>query len=129
MRARLKRLHSPDIQDLESWSPGGEDFGFQLQAMIGPDGSDGEESFTLSVCTPDWFRDHCMKQSPIIGSQTLFVAKYDYVSIKRFIERAVQRVEGDNWGEIAQCLCWLGEWEFANYPADSTGPEDRDVRS
>jgi hypothetical protein len=117
MRARLKRLHSPDVADLESWSPGDKDFGLLLQAMIGPDGNDGEESFSLTVCTPDWFSGHRMEQGLRMGSQTLFVARYDYLLIRHFIERAAQRAEADNWQELALGLSWLGEWEFANYRA------------
>ncbi len=129
MRAKLKRLHSPDIQDLENWSPGDQYFGFLLQAMIGPDDGDGEESFSLTVCTADWFRDHCMGHGIRLGSQTLLVVKYDYTSIKRFLERAAQRVEADNWRSLAQRLSWLGEWEFADYQAASAGQDDRDVGS
>ena len=44
MRAMLKRLHSPDIYNLDVWSPGDERFGFLLQAMIGPSDSSDEES-------------------------------------------------------------------------------------
>jgi hypothetical protein len=47
VRATLKGLHSPDIEDLERWVPNGEPFGFLLQAMIGPSDGSGAESFTL----------------------------------------------------------------------------------
>lgn len=42
MRAKLKRLHSPDIYDLRAFIPEEPDkFGFLLQAMIGPEGLEG----------------------------------------------------------------------------------------
>ena len=42
MQAELKRLHSPDIYDLTVHSPNQpDDFGFLLQAMIGPAGTFG----------------------------------------------------------------------------------------
>ena len=97
--------------------------------MIGPAGGDGEESFDLTVCTPDWFRDHRMGHGMIMGSHTLFVAKYDYPAIKRFLERAAQRVEADNWPALAQCLSCLGHWEFADFQAASAGQSDGDVGS
>ena len=49
MRAKLKGLHSPDIDNLENWSSGKKPFGFLLQAMIGPGDGPGEESFNLTV--------------------------------------------------------------------------------
>lgn len=115
MRATLKGLHSPDIDDLENWSPGDEPFGFLLQAMIGPSDGPGEESFDLTVCTPEWFAAHRMEAGIVMGSRTLFVSAYDYRAVKAFLERAAQRAEGKNWREIAESLSWLGTWEFENY--------------
>lgn len=44
MNAKLKRLHSPDIYNLENYHPESPDsFCFLLQAMIGPADEDGEE--------------------------------------------------------------------------------------
>jgi hypothetical protein len=116
MRAKLKELHSLNIDDLEHWSPDGDSFGFLLQAMIGPANGPGYESFDIVVCTPDWFADHEMANATIrSGHHTLFVKAYDYRQIRAFIERAVHAVEADTWSQIAERLSWLGLWEFANY--------------
>jgi hypothetical protein len=116
MRARLKGLSSPDVDDLERWSPDGESFGFLLQALIGPADGPGEESFDFVVCTPDWFAANQMAgQSIRSGHHTLFVGAYDYRALKAFVERAVHAVEADDWRGIAERLSWLGHWEFANY--------------
>jgi hypothetical protein len=116
MRAKLKRLYSPDIDDLENWSPGDESFGFALEAMIGRVDSDGEESFSMTVCTPEWFAANEMKGQTIrSGVQTLFITHYDYRALKAFIERAVHRAEAENWQALAEKLAWLGYWEFADY--------------
>jgi immunity protein 8 of polymorphic toxin system len=116
VRAKLKRLHSPDIDDLESWSPGDEPFGFQVSALIGPADSKGEESFDMIVCTPEWFaREQMRGQAIRSGIHTLFVTRYDYRALWNFIERAAQRSEGNDWHEIGLKLAWLGNWEFADY--------------
>jgi hypothetical protein len=43
VRATLKQLHSPDVFDLEAYSPDDKTcFGFLLQAIFGPENADGE---------------------------------------------------------------------------------------
>jgi hypothetical protein len=115
MRAKLKGLHSADVLDLENWTPESGPFGFSLQAMIGPSDSEGAESFSLTVCTPEWFSLHRMNGGMTSGHHTVFVTNYNYRSLVVFLERAVQRAEGTTWRELAEGLAWLGEWEFASY--------------
>lgn len=126
----LKRLHSPDVQNLESWSPGDEPFGFLLQAMIGPIDSSDEDSFDITVCTPEWFAAKMMSgQSVISGIHTLFVTSYDYHALKAYLQRAAQRHEEKTWPEIAVRLSWLGHWEFAELHDDFEKIVDGDVAS
>jgi hypothetical protein len=109
-------LHCPAIDDLEGWSPGDQPFGIFVQALIGPADSDGEESFGMQICTPEWFAAQGMDGANIrSGVHTLFVSTYNYRAIRAFIERAVHRAEAETWREIAEKLCWLGHWEFADY--------------
>jgi hypothetical protein len=114
MRAILKAMHSPDVPDLETFIPDDGPFGFLLQAFIGPSDADGAESFDLTVCTSEWFAFRRVRgQSIVSGYHTLFVDEYDFQALKNFLERSVQRSEGETWGEIAGKLSWLGQWEFA----------------
>lgn len=87
MNAELKRLHSPDIYDLENYKPESPtNFSFLLQAMIGPVGADGEESFDIEVCTPKWIEENYAQDVVIIGSHYLLVREYNYKKINEAIK-------------------------------------------
>jgi len=82
MEAKLKRLHSPDIYNLEDYQPDAQDdFGFILQAMIGPAGEEGEESFDIEVCTPRWIEKRHRVDEVVVGLHYLIVREYNYPRI------------------------------------------------
>jgi hypothetical protein len=116
MRAEIKRLHSPDIVNLESYTPQVEDnFCFLLQVIAGPLGQDGEESFDVLVCMPRWFEDHFSRDQIIMGRHHLIVFEYNYDRIRSFIKVYFEKCEGENWQEVATKLSRLGKWEFEDY--------------
>jgi Immunity protein 8 len=85
MRAELKRLHSPDV-DLESFSPEQpENFGFLVQAMVGPEGEDVEESFDFQICTPEWLRPRLAEQGTMFGRFLIIVAGYNLTDVSSAI--------------------------------------------
>jgi len=121
MRAKLKGLTS-DTVTMGDWIPSQPDFGIDLSAHIGPADADGSERFSLTVCTLGWFLAERMKGSPVVsGTCTLFVASWDERAVRTFIERAVNRVEGSDWPDVARQLLRLGYWEFEDY---RPGPEN-----
>jgi len=115
MRAVLKGLHSPDIYDLKTYSPNEPDnFGFLLQAMIGPAGQEGEESFDIVVCTPEWLKwNHTTEV--VLGRHHLIVFEYNYERLTGYIAAYAEECTGESWQEIAQLLGRLGKWEFEDY--------------
>ena len=116
MKAELKRLHSPDIHDLENYKPENpKKFGFLLQAMVGPEGQSGEESFDIEVCTPNWLEATYKANQVVIGLHHLIVQDYNYQMIIREIKAFLQDCSGDNWNDIAKKVSRLGKWEFENY--------------
>ena len=116
MRAELRRLHSPDVHDLESYCPEEPDnFGFLLQAMIGPAGGQGEESFDIVVCTPQWLKRNHDEREIVLGRDHLIVFRYDYKRLENFITGFVTGCDGRSWGDLAQQLSRLGKWEFEDY--------------
>lgn len=115
MQAVLKDLHSTDI-DIETYLPEEEDnFGFLLRAMVGPLGEEGKESFDITVCTPKWLMEKYGTSEVLLGLHKLIVFKYDYLGLKKFIEKYLTRCSGNTWGEIAQKVSLLGQWEFQGY--------------
>ena len=116
MEAEIKYFHSPDIFDLDDYTPKTLDsFGFLLQVMIGVKGMDGEESFDMIVCTPEWLKVQMSCNDLILGLHYVFVKEYDFNRIKQKIEDYVRGINGENWNEIAQKLSFLGKWEFEDY--------------
>ncbi|MEO0688549.1 MAG: Imm8 family immunity protein [Cyanobacteria bacterium J06649_11] len=86
MKAKLKRLQSPDI-DLDSFSPEDlNDFGFLLEAYIVLDCGSGEESFGILVCTPKWLQRYYLDEMPLFSCHFMFVSRYDLEEIKEKID-------------------------------------------
>lgn len=116
MKPRIVRLHSPDVYDLESYRPDIYDnFGFLLQIMAAPEGSPGEESFDVVVCTIRWFADQHLKDGIASGMHFIFMEKYDYEALKKMINDFSDKCIGENWMQVAGKLGRLGQWEFDDY--------------
>lgn len=116
MKAKLKRVHSPEIDDLQNYQPRNpESFGFLLQAMIGPEDTDGEESFDIEVCTPKWIEDTYNLSDVVIGRHHLIVREYDYDRIIGAIRHFLLDCSGQSWNEVANKVARLGKWEFEDY--------------
>jgi hypothetical protein len=115
--AELKNLYSPDVPDLKEFRPNDDAFGILVQAMIGPRGSTGEESFDMTVCTPDWFAGQ-MNGRMMSGRHYLFVEQYDYAALRLYIEHFCRLCIADSWREVAEKLSRWGYWEFEDYQAE-----------
>lgn len=116
LQAELKEFHSPDVYDLETYQPENpSNFGFLLQAMVGIQGQNGEESFNIMVCTPDWLKSEFPKDATIWGRHYLIVFEYNFERISHFIIEYVKKCTGKDWQEIADRLARIGHWEFEDY--------------
>jgi hypothetical protein len=116
MRAAVRRLHSPDVDDLREYVPGDPDvFGFLLQIMIGPEDGPGEESFDVYVCTPKWLMAKHGNGDIVEGTHMLIVFRYDYRLLRAFVEDKVRATEGTTWSDLARHLSLFGRWEFHDY--------------
>jgi hypothetical protein len=116
MRAKLKRLHSPDIANLATYVPEASDsFSFLLQLIVGPEDSDGEESFDVLVCTPEWLRGKRFTSEFIVGRHYLIVFEYNYDRLLTFMDAYCSKCVGETWQTVAEKLSRLGKWEFEDY--------------
>lgn len=79
MDAKLKRLHSPDIYNLETYQPEyANSFCFLLQAMVGPEGEEGEECFDIEVCTSKRIEENLGLDEAPVGQHYLTLHSYNY---------------------------------------------------
>jgi Immunity protein 8 len=120
MKPVIRRLHSPDIHDLENWTPepGSEHkFGFLLQVLVGPSDGPGEESFDVVVCTPDWLHAKYPQDAVLSGRDHLIVFEYDFARLRDYIASFAESCGGSSWEDIALKLSRLGHWEFDDYQA------------
>jgi hypothetical protein len=116
MRAELRRLHSPDIDDLWTHLPDDPGyFGFLIQALIGPDDGTGEESFDFLVCSPRWLATKLEGDEYVWGRYYLFLKWYDPYLITQAIEKLCHSIDGPDWETIASRLSQSGRWEFEDY--------------
>ncbi len=116
MKAELKSLYSPDLDDLEHESPPDpENFRVLVQALIGDTNSDASESFNIAVCTPSWLEQRLARDGHVWGRHYLFVPRYDYGMIEDLIRTLCDSTEGSDWEQIATILSRFGAWEFEDY--------------
>lgn len=116
MRCELRRLHSPDVTELASYTPADVGcFGILVQAMIGPIGHEGEESFDFTVCTPAWINRELMQEGHRWGHGLFLVSRYDYSAILTSVQTMCASTEAENWRGIALKLSRYFRWEFDGY--------------
>jgi hypothetical protein len=116
IRAQLRRLHSPDVFDLEHYMPeDAEVFGILVQAMIGPQEGVGEESFDFLVCTPHWLATQVLNRGYVLGRHYLFLSRYDYGVLRQAIQDVCDQAHGEDWQSVAAYLGRFGHWEFEDY--------------
>ncbi len=117
MKAEIKSIFSLDIEsELKNYQPDNNDnFGFGLRMIISPKDGVGEESFDLTVCTPDWLKANNKKDEIIFGRHYLIVFQYDYDAIYKKLAEYVNNIEVSTWDEIGTLIGRIGHWEFEDY--------------
>jgi hypothetical protein len=115
VKAAIRQFHSPDA-DLETYvSADPADDALFIQMLVGPVESDGEESFDLFVCTPQWLQREVRTHGPIIGRHHLVVDLLEIASVLDFLRAHVDALTAPTWHELALQLGRIGKWEFEDY--------------
>lgn len=115
MRASVRNFISADV-DLDSFWPEDEGcFSFLLQALVGPEGAEGEESLEFLVCTPDYLKEAVSREGVIFGRSLVIV---EYPNMHRILEQVksrVERIEAPSWKEVGVLLARIGKYEFEDF--------------
>lgn len=115
IRPELKRLHSPDVFDLDNPTlDQSGPFCILVQAMFGPEGDEGEESFDVLVCNPKWVEQRS-SAGAFNGRHLLIVSKFDASEIRDFLTESASHCSGLTWDEVTSKLGRIGKWEFEDY--------------
>src|SRR5262249_336678 len=98
-------------------------FALNARLMIGPADGPGEESFDVTICTPECFSVaarggfYDARHHRVVDFEA-----FDPAALPRWVARrgaevreGVGRVQGDKWKEIGGRLSRLGYWEFEDY--------------
>jgi Immunity protein 8 len=118
-RAELKSWHSPDIEDPKNYIPENpSNFCFGFTAIVGCRGEDGEESFDMQVCTPQWLISSYSEDEILILRHVIIVFRYDFDRILNRIRDAIESCVGKDWNEIAEKVGRIGRWEFEDYESE-----------
>lgn len=114
--AQVRRISTWEGDDLELHRPqDSENFSILVRAMVGPRGGEGEESFDMNVCTPQWLEEQVEREGFVLGTHRLFVRTYDTAQIKKLITKFIERYSGDSWRDVAEKISRIGHWEFEDY--------------
>ena len=88
-----------------------------LRFLAGPVGEVGEESFDVTVCTPEALRELVDRDGVVIGRHLLFVSSVSKERLEDFIRDRLRRLDGDTWPTLAEKIGRIGYWEFEDYAA------------
>ena len=111
MRASLRRLHSPDLHDLQDLSDADNGRELLVQAFIGPEGGAGEESFGFLLTYEGDVAETSWRWS--VGR--LALSRMRYALLEAAVRDICNQIAADTWHDVARALARTLHWEFAGY--------------
>lgn len=116
MRAALRSIGFQPEPSTLSGDPA--EFSFLARLIIGPADAPGEESFDVTVCTPEWLAIASRRAGGIYDARHHVVVNLDEFNqraLRDWLASRVHEAEAANWSERGQRLGRLGHWEFEDY--------------
>lgn len=94
------------------------EFSLLARMIVGPADTPGEESFDVTVCTPEWLAGACSQAGGILNPRHHLVItfdEFDQRALGAWLSARVEAVVADSCSEIGERLGRLGHWEFEDY--------------
>lgn len=116
MRAALRSFEFQPEPSTLSADPA--EFSFLARLIIGPADAPGEESFDVTVCTPERLATASRRIGGIYDARHHVVVNLDEFNqraLRAWLASRVHDAEADSWPELGQRLGRLGQWEFEDY--------------
>jgi Immunity protein 8 len=116
MRPELRSLDFDP--DPTTFSSEPSEFSFLPRVIVGPSDGPGEESFDLTVCSPEWLAEACRRVGGIYNPRHHLIVNmedFDRRALQAWLSMRVQEVQADTWAQAAERLSRLGYWEFEDY--------------
>ncbi|MDQ2848153.1 MAG: immunity 8 family protein [Actinomycetota bacterium] len=112
MRAAIRSFQWDDLRPDR-----GVDQTINLVMVIGPQDGPGDETFQITVCTPEALTVLLDRDGIVVGRHLLLVGGINKTKIEAFLQDRLRRLDGDNWGGLAEKISRLAYWEFEDYTA------------
>lgn len=116
MRAALRTIEYQPEPSTLSGDPA--EFSFLARLIIGPPDAPGEESFDVTVCTPEWLAAASRRVGGIYDARHHVVVNLDDFNqraLRDWLASRVHEAEAASWPEVGRRLGRLGQWEFEDY--------------
>jgi hypothetical protein len=116
MRPTIRYVCTITHEEIESFHPQNpSNFETVVRMMIGPEGEQGEESFDISICTPDWLRDQCEQSGFFFPRRRLVVSHWNPDFVRQFISKRISTMTAESWKDLAAKISEFSNWEFEAY--------------
>ena len=116
MRAELKSLDLDPAPATLRGDP--TEFTLHARMFVGPAGGPGEESYAITVCTPEWLAQACRRTGGFYDARHHVVVNFEDFNrhaLQAWLATRVAEVQADTWAAVARRLSHLGYWECEDY--------------